>query len=737
MPCTRYWYHRLVHLPTIAEVCVPRASIFDQEARSDTVLDLTDLAAGRIDADHFFSENYVTQGMQQLLELALKRVDGNSRQGAFKLRQEMGGGKTHNLVALGLLARHAEKRAELVGDVYPNVSSDPVEVVAFTGRQNTPLGIWGEIACQLGAKEHFSDYYAPLDAPGQEAWVTLLRGRRVVILLDELPPLLDALRAIEVGQTTLAHLTVRALSNLLVAINRDECSRVCLVLTDLASTYQIGSGMLADVSRNLGGEIDRVATPIVPVDMQSDDLFEILRVRLFEHPQIAYQDDERVEEVARAYSDALAKSAKMGLTAGVPHIRAQAIRSTYPFHPSTRDLYARFRENEGFQQTRGMLRLMRAVVRDLWDENRAAEISLIGPQHIDLNDEHVRNELMLANRALQNAIAKDIADRGRAVAERVDADRVDKRGPVTRAGREAQELATLLLVSSLANVPNAVIGLGAGEIVDYLAQPGRDVSTLGDVLELLARDSWYLHGSAESKLYYKNVQNLNSQVSEYASSFSPEQIDREIKSRLEEMFRPESKDCYQRLLVYPGLDEITLSADQTALAIVPPGEQGGVPAEILDFFAAADYKNRLIVLTGARNTQAELRRHAAGLRAVNQVIEELEKQGHSGGDIQVREAGALRDRIVGAVHGALREAFTEILYPYRAMTGSAEGASGAPALHRADFQMRFENNRYRGEEQVIETLASAGKYIGGADVSGESFQQRVEDRLLVMSVEVV
>ena len=52
-------------MKTLKQACTPRASIFDT-ARRDTVLDLVDLAEDRIDADEFFAENYITEGMRVL-----------------------------------------------------------------------------------------------------------------------------------------------------------------------------------------------------------------------------------------------------------------------------------------------------------------------------------------------------------------------------------------------------------------------------------------------------------------------------------------------------------------------------------------------------------------------------------------------------------------------------------------------------------------------------------------------
>lgn len=51
---------------------------------------------------------------------------------------------------------------------------------------------------------------------------------------------------------------------------------------------------------------------------------------------------------------------------GRPAQDVSRIHAAYPFHQTIRDLYARFRENPGFQQTRGLIRLMRIVVSRLW-----------------------------------------------------------------------------------------------------------------------------------------------------------------------------------------------------------------------------------------------------------------------------------------------------------------------------------------------------------------------------------
>jgi hypothetical protein len=182
----------------LKDLCFPRDSVFDI-ARRDTVLNLTHLTAEKITAKDFFEENYVTEGMKTLLTEAFRRLQKKSEQAVFKLTQAMGGGKTHNLITLGMLAKNPEFRAQVLKDLPDAQTLPPVRVVAFSGREtDVPHGIWGEIARQLEKQDAFKDYYSPLKAPGRTAWINLLKGEPTLILLDELPPYLDNAKSVAV-----------------------------------------------------------------------------------------------------------------------------------------------------------------------------------------------------------------------------------------------------------------------------------------------------------------------------------------------------------------------------------------------------------------------------------------------------------------------------------------------------------------------------------------------------------
>lgn len=692
-------------MKSLQQLCEPRASVFDTQRR-DTVLDLTDLIGDRIKPEQFFAENYITDGMKTLLEQGFRRLEGKSAQGIFKLRQAMGGGKTHNLLALGLLAKHPEVRTQVMGRFYkPDAGLGPVKVVVFSGRESdAPYGLWGSIAEQLGKKEFFKDLYAPLQAPGQKAWENLLAGQTVLLLIDELPPYLENARSKAIGNSDLAQVTATALSNLLVAIGREGCDRVCLVLTDLSGSYEQGSAVLSDLEK----ETHRTAMTLEPVRMNSDELYHILRTRLFE----TLPRDSEINDVAQAYARAIREARQMDITNESPEQFAARIHASYPFHPALRDLYARFRENPGFQQTRGLIRLMRIVVSRMWQTGAADRRLLINAYDLDFNDQETLSELAQINSALENAIAHDIASQGSAVAETMDAN---------LGSTDTQDAARLLFMASLANVPNAVLGLSIPELVAYLAEPERDVSRLRDeVLAKYATAAWYLHSTRDGKLFFRNVQNLNAKLESLVKAYNPEQAVRALRERLLELFKPEDGWCYQRVLALPAADEIALEQDRVTLVISEPRGGAGLRPELRDYFHQETFQNRVAFLTGPRDTYAQLIDTGKRLRGIQHILVELAAEKIPDSDPQMIQAQELEAKILHNFRSAVRETFTSLWYP------TGEG------LLNADFLMEFTGNRYRGEEQIVKLLEEKMKFT--RETSGDIFRKKCEQRLFTAQV---
>lgn len=692
-------------MKTLFEACRPRESVFDETKRDD-VLDLTDLIENRINPQEFFEENFITQGMKILFDTAFKRFHRQGQTGIIKLTQSMGGGKTHNMIALGLLAKYPKIREKILGDKFKNSHLGEIKVVAFTGRESdAPLGIWGAMAEQLGKKEQFNPYYSPLQAPGQTAWVNLLKGEPLLILLDELPPYLENAKSKVIGDTNLAVITTTALANLFNAIAKEELSNVCLVISDLKASYESGSELLQSSFKELEGEINRFALNIEPVQQTSDEVYHILRKRLFKE----LPNNDEINEVANAYKTAVNEARQMGYTSISADQMYVGVKDSYPFHPSIKDLYARFKENPGFQQTRGLIRLMRIIVNQLYrgDEPLASKKYLVNVYDFDLNDPEMLTAITQIKPSLSNAIAHDIASNGKAIAEVIDASLNET---------SMQDLSKLILVSSLADVPHALLGLSLSETIGYLCEPNKDIRRTKKALDEFIMKAWYLYTDRDGRIFFQNTKNLIAEMHSLIDSYDNESAKKELRTFIEEKFSPSIKDCYQKLLVFPAINDIQLEPDKVTLVITEPYEQSSdLNPDIKKFYEYQRYKNRVMFLTGQRRTMENLYTKAKEHKAINSIISRLKSERIKENDPQYQKAMEKLDKIKLELLQTVRETFQCLYYP----TGRG--------LLKADFIMEFIGNDYNGEKQIKEVLMQRQKFT--LDIDDDKLRLKCEARL--------
>jgi len=691
--------------------CVPRSSVFAADRRA-TVLSLDTFLKGQVHGKEFFDENFFTAGMTTLVDRALRHLAGErSGSSVFSLSQAMGGGKTHSMIGLGLLAKDPELRKRVMGTSDPAPRLGRCKVIGFNGRStDADGGIWGSLAEQLGKGDEFATYVSPLlRAPGPEAWKQLLGGSPTLIFLDELPPYLEYAVTVAVGNGNLGIVTTAALANLFVAVA--DMENVCVVLSDLAGTnYSIGQDSLqAAFNRAIQGistESRRIAVPITPVNPNGDELYQILRKRLFER----VGDATETERIAAAYRDALKDAVAMNLTTSSPTALHSRVTDSYPFHPDLRELVGKFKENEGFQQTRGVIRLMQMVVSNLWTSGRAASADLIHPYDIDLNVDELASEIRAINSSLSEAIAHDIAHDGDAEVEEID--RANK-------NTEASDAARLILIASLSTTPGAIHGLREYQLVDALQRPGRDLSTFRtNVLDKLATRAWYLHNSPDGRLFFKNQQNLAAKLRSTALSLHPETVDRMLSEHLEAYFAAQLRDCYQVVKVLPPLDDVHVDQEKTTLVIVRPGGQANqlpISADWQAWWAQQQYKNRVLFLTGTRDTFQKVVDCARQARALQSIEDELKSESTPTDDPQWRALDQLRDRVGLQFTSALKEAFDQIVYP-----------SIDAALRASGIDLAFAGNN-SGEATIRQTLEGAQKFTRKVDE--DSFRTKAEARL--------
>jgi len=695
-------------MKSLKELCKVREAVFNETKRDD-VLDLTNLLENSIETERFFEETFITDGMKRLFDTAFKRFSSQSSQGIIKLTQSMGGGKTHNMIALGMLSKYKEKRNQILGF---DTKLDNIRVIGFTGREtDVKYGIWGELARQLGKLEDFKEYYSPLRAPGQSAWVNMLKGEPLLILLDELPPYLQAAKAQPIGNSDLAEVTTAALANLFNAINKAELSNVCLVISDLNATYEEGSEYVQRSFKNIEGELDRFALMLQPVSSTSDEIYSILKTRLFEK----LPSEEEINEVALAYKEKLNEAKRMNITNGSPDSLFTGIKHSYPFHPSLRDLYARFKENQGFQQTRGLIRLMRAVVADIFSSEASAEKYMISPFDVNLNKSEIFTQVVNIKPSLSNAISHDIASQGTAVAENIDKNYKTE---------IAQEFSKLVLISSLADMPNALLGLTQSEIVENLCEPNKDLTVLKTVMQEYSLRAWYFWEDNANRIYFKDQKNIMAEMNTLVDSYSTEIAVQELKKYLNRVFEPKIKDCYQNLLIFPALDEIekSISQEKISLIIIEPNKENDLSREIKDLYENIDYKNRVMFLTGNNNTWEKLKDSIKNYKALNALITRMKEERTPENNSQFMTARDNVEKINISILQLTRETFISLHFPH------------LKDMYKADLMMNFTGNEYNVENQIKDLLISKRKYT--LDISNDEFKKKCEDRLFGSQKEV-
>ncbi|TLD46042.1 MAG: hypothetical protein FAZ92_01684 [Accumulibacter sp.] len=626
---------------TVKQACRFNAVIHDYRM-SQGIENLADLIHDAGDGREFFSRNFVTHGMAQLFREGLLRLSGKSDQAVFELTQAMGGGKTHTMIALGLLARHPHLRQEVLpADLKDRIDFGQARIAAFSGRHTPENYIWGDIATQLGEPEAIRPHWA--NGPksvDQQKWKEIIGDQPTLILLDELPPYLDNASTQVFGQGTLANMVVFSLATLMSAAL--ELPNCCIVVANLSGSYQAQTRALADAISNLQQETRRQAMTITPVQLAGNEIYKILKTRLIDE-----MPSERViADVAEEYAQQVRKAEDAGyiVAASIEQI-AEQVRETYPFHPSFKHLVALFKENEGFRQTRGLMQFTARLLKSV--TLRADDVHLIGTQHLALNDDQVRDEIERIAPRLLPAVARDIADNGNAIAETIDAE------TDTDASRQVM---TLLLASSLSRAVGGRIGLSESEVIEFLAAPGRKPDEFLQSLQRLREQAWYLHRE-DQRLFVKETENLSRQIERNAKEVPQPKIDQALINRLTGILRPDRRQAYQDVQVLPRLDEIRLSGPRTLIVIKPDGKVP--PSELQNLFDYQQEKNNLLVLTGQDSHLAEaVEDRLRELYAIEQIHKRLKA-----GDTLFEEA---RDRLEEAEDRfakALSGAYNRVYFP--------------------------------------------------------------------------
>ena len=648
---------------------------------SDQIEHLDELIAAEDDGHAFFERTHLTQGMLDLVTEGIARLAGASSQTVFHLKQAMGGGKTHLLVGIGLLAKHAALRKRYCAGTSHIEAFDSAATAAFNGRNNPNHFFWGEIAHQLGKGDQFRDFWqAGPKAPDEKDWLKLLEGERpALILLDEMPPYFHYLDTQKVGNGTIADIATRAFANLLTAAGKK--SNVCVVVSDLDAAYDTGGALINSALNDARAELGRQERTITPVDLAANEIYDILRKHLF----ASLPTDAEVADIASAYGAKLSEAVKAKTAQRGAEAIADEVAATYPFHPRLKNLVALFKENEQFKQTRGLLELVSRLLKSVW-EREDNDVFLIGAQHFDLSIPEVRDKLTEIS-GMRDVIAKDLWDaQHSAHAQVIDLE----------AGKDtAAQVGSLLLTASLSTAVNAVKGLTREEMVECLVSPLREPSEFRAAFEELDRDAWYLHRTPEERVYFDRQENLTKLLQSLANDAPENQIDELIRHRLKAMFKPTRKTCYQEVLPLPRLADVADRLPRArVLAIVSPDSKVP-PQEVQRFFEGLSQKNNLCVLTGDKTAMGSVEKAARQLYAAQKADTRIPDGHAQRSELEEKQAAYEQD-----FNATVLGLFDKVLFPIQRPGRDAQLAPKALDMTR-DATMQFD-----GEEQIEKTLTS-------------------------------
>lgn len=672
---------------------------------SDQIEQLDQIINGEGDGSSFFAKTHITQGMRDLVEEGLSRLAGASSQANFHLKQAMGGGKTHLLVGFGLLAKHKSLREKYLPHHPHRDAFDSANVAAFNGR-NQPQGFfWGEVANQLGKGNLFEEFWSRgPKAPDERAWIQLFEGNDpILILLDEMPPYFYQYRTVPIGQGTVADIITTAFANMLSAAGKKK--NVCVVVSDLEAAYEEGADLIHKALNIAKQELGRGVRTITPVDLATDEIYAILKRRLFTEMPASNV----IDSIASNYGQRLAEAAKSRTVTRGAESLADEIHETYPFHPRLKNVIALFKENEKFKQTRGLIELISRLLRSVWQRNEN-DVFLIGPQHFNLSDPLVRDKIAEIS-GMRDVIARDLWDAQKSAhAQQIDA--ALRNDAATQAG-------TLLLTASLSTAVNAVKGLTKEEMLECLITPHRNGSEFLNAFEELEKSAWYLHYTQDDRYYFDRQENLTKLLQSYADQAPQNQVDELIQKRLIEMFKPVRKTVYDEVLPLPKLADAVDKVKRSRVLLIVSPDSKIPPEEVAKFFASITQKNNLCVLSGDKTAIASVEKAARQFFAVQKADHKI-PNGHAQRDELERKQEAY-NKDFGAT---ILNLFDKVFFPYQRSGRDPE------LRHKALDQTWNQSQPYNGEDQIIKTLSSDPiKLYQDVDANFEAILDKAQDVL--------
>lgn len=681
-------------LPAWRNVIVPQSDVSQGNYRkAEFAADLSQVSRGEgsieyLDPVEFFGRTYVTEGMRGLLVQAMRRVTGGDGEPVIQLKTAFGGGKTHSMLALYHLMRSSEAVSRIPGvrraldDA--GVSFLPkVNVAVLVGTSLDPTRprvsrrfpglsvntLWGEMALQFAENAgdvRLYDYVRESDArgvsPGSEVFRELLDAcGPCLVLMDEIVAYARKLREDKYLPAGTFDNFLSFMQEITEAARSSRNSIVVASIpeSDIEVGGENGKKVLESVE-HIFGRMESIWKPVA-----ASEGFEIVRRRLFNE----CQDDEARRIVANSFSRMYNDNAGDFPAETREAEYRDRIISCYPIHPEFFDrLYGDWATLERFQRTRGVLRLMAAVIHELWMTNDNS--ALIMPGSIPLDVPNVRDELIRHLPEGWNAIIDKEVDGKNSVPYQKDK-AIPHFGSNSAARRVAR---TIMLGSAPTSRAQAVRGIGKERIRLGVIQPGENVSVFNDALTTLQSALAYLYtDTAGSRFWYDTRPTLRKTVEERARQFVADpDVKEEIERRLSS-FRREKP--FAGVHVCPGSSLDVPDEQAVRLVVLGAGDEYSTRqknesaavkscAEILNSRGNLPrvYRNMLAFLAPDQEQMENLRKEARLYLAWKSIENDSEALNLDAA--QNRETKASIKRYDEAVGLHVREAWCCLLVPY-------------------------------------------------------------------------
>ena len=471
------------------------------------------------DPAEFFRRTYLTESLRAMLVGAVTRLTSGRGDPVIQLQTNFGGGKTHSMLALYHLFSGTPPTSlagvdELMVEAAVNGLPE-VQRVVLVGTKISPARpdrkpdgtvvrtLWGELAWQLGGK----DAYARIAADDEKGTSPgdALRGMfndfgPCVILIDEWVAYARQLHhrsdlpagSFETQFTFAQVLTesAKAASNCLLVISLPASDTGGSPRTR-ADDVEVGGVRGREALDRLGNVVGRLESAWHPAT--AEEGFAIVRRRLFgPMSEDAYKQR---DAVARTFVDFY-----QGQQHEFPQECRDAdyerrLKQAYPIHPELFDrLYEDWSTLLRFQRTRGVLRLMAAVIHSLWQKGDRSPLIL--PSLVPIDDPRVQSELTSYLPDRWVPIIESDVDGANSLPLRMD-------GQFSNLGKlnACRRVARTVYLGSAPLKDAARKGMDDRHVKLGCVLPGESPAIFGDALRRLASEATYLYQDGSSVWY--------------------------------------------------------------------------------------------------------------------------------------------------------------------------------------------------------------------------------------------